>query len=120
MGANGCVLCEEKSIANAWIIVAFCGLFGSILYYLAVWRVWIRFESTEGCLSQMGGFFSTCAARITDPVVKHIINPILGTDERAKKKNFSVIGYLKVIISFCQVSNARSPWVSLTYGSSVG
>ena len=115
MGANGCVLCEEESIANAWIIVAFCSLFGSILYYLAVWRVWIRFESTEGCINRLGVFFTNCAARISDPIMKHIINPILGTDERAsKKKNFSILGYLKVVISFCQVSNARSARVSST------
>ena len=110
MGAAGCVECEKASVAGAWVIGAGMIMLALLLYYVAVWRSMSKLSMVEQCLT---GVANTLEAAVNS-VTKHLPRTMT-SDISSSKKDFSLVGYLKVVISFCQVtatflSNLKVDW----------
>ena len=110
MGATGCVECETASVTGAWAIGALMIMLALLLYYVAVWRSMSQLSALEQCLKGVKNTLEAAGNSVAKRLPRTMVS-----DPSSNKKDFSLVGYLKVVVSFCQVtatflSNLEVDW----------
>ena len=103
MGSDGCVECKESSQAVAWVIMTVSILVTAILYYVAVWRPWIKSDQLESAVTSCIGAIRNAASSAREAVMKCVCKKRAGKEQ---KRESSLMGYLKVAVGFFQVTSS--------------
>jgi len=85
-----------------------CGIVAMLVYYVAVWRPWIRFERVE---TTVGACFQGIRKRVRSLVHR-------GTESN-NARGGSATGYLKIMIGFFQVTAAFLSTLEVEWGPSL-
>ena len=107
MGAQGCVPCEETNVVVGAVVLTFCGIIATIVYYVAVWRPWIRFVAVEETL---GSWFQSIRRRLRS---------FLHRSTDSENSSGGTTGYLKIMVGFFQVTAAFLSNLEVEWGTSL-